>query len=208
MSLLLEDLRGGRRSADSAVRQPLKPETEQLREKLHIWFQQWISIFSRSPSPEKNFIPYITQLTKQGILKAEDMSSLFFRVCIEASVASYMKCIATGDFDYAFQALDAFSRLVVYMIKYHGDASGVNNDHAKVVYFTKILSIFLLVVAGMHEEQGVEFQPKPFFRFLSSLVNDLHSMEAALGSAYFQLLLTLRYSAILSCKRSSAEMLA
>ncbi|KAG2020512.1 CCR4-Not complex component [Coprinopsis cinerea AmutBmut pab1-1] len=191
INLLLEDLRGGRRSADIALRQGVKPETEQLREKLHQWFHQWVAIFQRTPSPEKAFVPFITSLTKQGILKVEDVSSFFFRVCTEASVAVYIKCIATGEFDYAFQALDAFSRLIVYIIKYHGDASGVNNEQAKVHYFTKILSIFVLVLANMHEEQGPEFQPKPFFRFFSTLVNDLHSVEGSLGPVYFQLLLAL-----------------
>jgi CCR4-NOT transcription complex subunit 1 len=175
------------------VRQPsVKPETEQLREKLFIWFQQWVTIFQRSHSPEKAFVPFISQLTKQGILKVEDISSFFFRVCAEASVNSYIKCMAAGEFDYAFQALDATSRLIVYIIKYHGDASGIDNDQAKVHYLTKILSIFVLVFANMHEEQGVLFQQKPFFRFFSSLISDLHSIAEHLGSAYFHLLIAIR----------------
>ncbi|KAJ7197229.1 Not1-domain-containing protein [Mycena pura] len=192
---LLDDLRGVRRPvAPEALnlRQPsVKPETEQMRERLFVWFQQWVNIFQRSPSPEKNFVPFITQLTKQGILKVEDVSSFFFRVCAESSVTSYVKCIANGDFDYAFQALDAMARLIVYMIKYHGDASGVNNDQAKVHYLTKILSIFVLVLANMHEEQGPSFQQKPFFRFFSSLINDLHSIEIHLGPVYFQSLIAI-----------------
>jgi CCR4-NOT transcription complex subunit 1 len=198
---LLDDLRGIRRpptapiASDAVItRHPsVKPETEQLREKLFVWFQQWVNIFQRSHSPEKNFVPFITQLTKQGILKVEDVSSFFFRVCAESSVNSYAKCIAAGDFDYAFQALDAMARLIVYIIKYHGDASGVNNDQAKVHYLTKILSIFVLVLANLHEEQGPAFQQKPFFRFFSSLVNDLSTIEAQLGTAYFQLLIAIRY---------------
>jgi CCR4-NOT transcription complex subunit 1 len=199
----LDDLRGVRRTAAQVVpdnliiRQPsVKPETEQLREKLFVWFQQWVNIFQRSHSPEKNFVPFITQLTKQGILKVEDVSSFFFRVCAESSVSSYIKCVAVGDYDFAFQALDAMSRLIVYIIKYHGDASGVNNDQAKVHYMTKILSIFVLVLANLHEEQGPAFQQKPFFRFFSSLINDLHAMEAHLGSAYFQLLIAIRFVAV------------
>ncbi|KAK7023882.1 Not1-domain-containing protein [Favolaschia claudopus] len=195
---LLDDMRGVRRPVLGAgpeaigLRQPsAKPETEQMRERLFVWFQQWVNIFQRSHAPEKNFVPFITQLTKQGILKVEDVSSFFFRVCAESSVNSYIKCIATGDFEHAFQALDAMSRLIVYIIKYHGDASGVNNDQAKVHYLTKILSIFVLVLASMHEDQGTAFQQKPFFRFFSSLVNDLHSIETHLGPVYFQLLIAI-----------------
>jgi CCR4-NOT transcription complex subunit 1 len=171
-----------------------RPETAQLREKLLIWFQQWVSIFQRSPSPEKSFVPFITQLTKQGILKMDDVSSFFFRVSAEASVNSYLKAVAQGDVSY-YQALDALSRLIVYIIKYHGDASGVNNEQAKVHYLTKILSIFILVVANMHEEQGPAFQQKPFLRFFSSLINDLHDIEEHLGPAYFYSLVAIRYVA-------------
>jgi CCR4-NOT transcription complex subunit 1 len=199
VNLLLDDLRGVSRppaqvtEESLVIRQPsVKPETEQLREKLFVWFQQWVAIFQRSASPEKSFVPFITQLTKQGILKVEDVSSFFFRVCAESSVNGYVKCMAIGDYDHAFQALDAMSRLIVYIIKYHGDASGVNNDQAKVHYLTKILSIFVLVLANLHEEQGPAFQQKPFFRFFSSLINDLHSIEAHLGTAYFHLLIAIR----------------
>ncbi|KAF9532432.1 Not1-domain-containing protein [Crepidotus variabilis] len=192
---LLDDLRGIRRSQVGdptfGSQAQAKPETDQLREKLFNWFQQWISIFQRSPSPEKSFVPFITQLTKQGILKMEDVSSFFFRVCAESSVNSYIKCMTAGNYDNAFLALDALSRLIVYIIKYHGDASGVNNDQAKVHYLTKILSIFVLVLANLHEEQGPNFQQKPFFRFFSSLVNDLHTIESHLGPVYFQLLIAI-----------------
>ncbi|KAF7359396.1 Not1-domain-containing protein [Mycena sanguinolenta] len=194
---LLDDLRGVRRpmlpvGPDASLRQPsVKPETEQMRERLFVWFQQWVNIFQRSPSPEKNFVPFITQLTKQGILKLDDVSSFFFRVCAESSVNSYVKCVAAGDFDYAFQALDAYARLIVYIIKYHGDASGVSNEHAKVHYLSKILSVIVLVLANMHEEQGPAFQQKPFFRFFSSLINDFHSIETHLGPVYFQLLIAI-----------------
>lgn len=193
---LLDDLAGVRRPS-------IKPELESLREKLFIYFQQWVNVFQKSASPEKAFIPFITQLTKHGVLKVEDMSSLFFRVCAEGSVNSYLKCVAAGQFEQSFQALDAISRLVVYIIKYHGDASGVNNDQAKVHYFTKILSIFVLVLANMHEEQGSEFQQKPFFRFFSSLVNDLHHIEASLGTAYFQLLVAIRFVQQTLCLHAS-----
>jgi CCR4-NOT transcription complex subunit 1 len=108
----------------------------------------------------------------------------------ESSANSYVKCIDTGDFDYPFQALDAMSRLIVYIIKYHGDASGANNDQAKVHYLTKILSIFVLVLANLHDEQGLTLHQKPLFRVFSSFIND---PPAHLGTAYFQLLIAIRY---------------
>ncbi|KAJ7582498.1 Not1-domain-containing protein [Mycena floridula] len=193
---LLLDLGRGPRShtphSNAVVRAPsVKPETEQLRDVLFGAFQKWVALYQQSSAPEKSFVQFISELSKKGILKQDDLSSLFFRVCAEASVNNYIKCMANGDYEYAFHGLDAGSRLIVYMVKYQGDAFGHDNDAAKVLYLGKILSIFVLVLAKMHEEQGVGFQHKPFFRFFSSLLNDLYSLESQLGSVYFKLLLSI-----------------
>lgn len=158
-------------------------------------------------APEEKFVEFITEVSKKGILRAEDVSSLFFRVCAEASVNSYAKCMAAGEDELAFQALDATARLIVYMIKYQGGSGGNNNGQAKVHYLTKILSIFVLVLANMHEVQGVAFQQKPFFRFFSSLINDFHSMESELGAVYFPLLIALRYGFLFLSRPNSISYL-
>ncbi len=52
----------------------------------------------------------------------EDILSFFFQVCAELSVNSYIKCMtAQGSYDYTFLALEAMSRLIIYIIKYHRD---------------------------------------------------------------------------------------
>ena len=118
---------------------------------------------------------------------------MFFRVCTEVSVDSYIKQKAVGGSPATgiFSPIDAFSRLIVLMIKYHADPTGANNEQAKVHYRTKILSIVVLVLAQSHEELGVHFQQKPFFRLFSSLLHDLHATESSLGHAYVQTLLAI-----------------
>jgi CCR4-NOT transcription complex subunit 1 len=155
---------------------------EQLREKLFIWFQQleWVAIFQRSYSPEKTFVPFITEPTKQGLLKIEDVSSVFFHVCrVERQHLSQMCCrwrlrwrVSTLGSEFSPH------RILVY----HGDISGINNDQAKVHYMMKILSIFVLVL-NLLEEQSSHFSD---FFFFSSL-NDLHTVEAGLTSVYLAL---------------------
>ncbi|EST08344.1 CCR4-Not complex, Not1 subunit, domain of unknown function DUF3819 [Kalmanozyma brasiliensis GHG001] len=164
-----------------------------LREQLAYCFAEWTRLFQHSPNPEKSFIDYVTQLQTQGILKGEDISSMFFRVCTEVSVDSYIKQKAVGGSAASgiFSPIDAFSRLIVLMIKYHADPTGANNEQAKVHYLTKILSIVVLVLAQSHEELGVHFQQKPFFRLFSSLLHDLHATESSLGPAYVQTLLAI-----------------
>lgn len=61
-------------------------------------------------------------------------------------------------------------------------------------YMTKVLSIVVLVLAQSHEELGTHFQQKPFYRFFSTLLSNLNSIEVHLGSAYYQILTALSHS--------------
>ncbi|KAG9120265.1 hypothetical protein FRC07_004317, partial [Ceratobasidium sp. 392] len=144
---LLEEFQGMSRAPSSHVDSPPRTSSQPsthlvlLSERLAVHFDDWVRIFQRSPSSEKAFASYVMQLTNEGILKGEDISSFFFRVCTETSVEQWSKYTAAGDFAAAFQPIDALSRLIVLMIKYNGDATDVP---AKVHYLTKILSIVVL----------------------------------------------------------------
>lgn len=151
-------------------------------------------MYHEAASSEKAFLTFIPQFTAQGILGEDSLTTLFFRVCTEASVATYHQRLATGDSGRAHQDIDAFSRLVVMLIKYNGDSgTGTNADQKKYRYLTKILSIVVLVLVHQHEEKGEDFQQKPFFRFFSSLLHDLSSVESSLHSTYLLLLLAIWY---------------
>lgn len=193
---LLEDLQGQRRAVKQSDEHgsPVvsSMESEEVHIKLVNWFQHWTSMYQESASSEKAFLAFIPQFTGQGILAEDTLTTLFFRVCTEASVATYHQRLATGEEPRAFQDIDAFSRLVVMLIKYNGDVgTGANADQKKSRYLTKILSIVVLVLVHQHEERGVDFQQKPFFRFFSSLLHDLHSIETNLHSAYLPLLVAI-----------------
>lgn len=193
---LLEDLQGQRRtigqSDESGSSLASSMESEEVHLKLVNWFQHWTNMYQESASSEKAFLAFIPQFTGQGILAEDTLTTLFFRVCTEASVATYHQRLATGEEARAFQDIDAFSRLVVMLIKYNGDVvAGANADQKKSRYLTKILSIVVLVLVHQHEERGVDFQQKPFFRFFSSLLHDLHSIETNLHSAYLPLLVAI-----------------
>lgn len=101
------------------------------------------------------------------------------------------------------------------MLKYHGDGSGDKPAvDAKAFYLTKgpspeiflfgqrlanlvvlfpVVTIVALVLAQSHEELGPHFAvaQKPFFRLISSLFSNLHSIESHLGNAYPSLLVSL-----------------
>jgi CCR4-NOT transcription complex subunit 1 len=171
-------------------------EQARLREQLTYCFVDWVHIYQSSPRVEEAFVKFVVELQNQGVLKGEEISSLFFRACTEVSVDSYIKNKAAGGSTATgiFQPIDAFARLIAFMIKYHAPVvPGSDSTRAKVHYLTKILSIIVLVLAQSHEDLGEHFQQKPFFRFFSTLLGHLHSIESHLGLAYNQILIALRY---------------
>ncbi|EJD53329.1 Not1-domain-containing protein [Auricularia subglabra TFB-10046 SS5] len=162
--------------------------TRPNQQELSAWFMKWVQILQRSASAEKSFVTFIQQLTKEGVLNGDEHTFAFFRVSAEACIDNYRKQTSTGNLTNIFQPIDALSRLIALLVKYHGESS---QDSFKIKLLSKILTIIVLVLAHAHETQGADFQQKPFFRFFSSFLNDLHSMEANLGSTYFQILLSL-----------------
>ncbi|KNC97024.1 CCR4-NOT core subunit CDC39 [Spizellomyces punctatus DAOM BR117] len=165
-------------------------ETASLREHLAALFHDWTRTFYHPASNEKAHAFFIQQLQQQGILKAESISPLFFRVCTEICIDSYIKSKSSPDIPPAlpFQAVDAFARLIVLLVRYHVDPAGADNNHARLNLTAKILSIIVLVLVHSHEQQRTHFNQRPFFRLFSTLLNDLNMFEHDLQPIYIQIL--------------------
>ncbi|KAG9303880.1 hypothetical protein G9A89_005790 [Geosiphon pyriformis] len=164
-----------------------------LREKLSYVFTEWVKLYQHPSSNEKAFTNFIMQLQNPGVLQGDETSTMFFRLCTEISVDSYLKQKAVMQTApaVAFQAIDAFSKLIVLLVKYHSDPEGVNNNVAKVTYLTRIISLIVLVLAQAHEQRRQQFNQKPFFRLFTSLLNDINSYEQQLQPIYFQIITNL-----------------
>lgn len=190
---LLEELRarapGQQRQVDFS--KPA-PTSSSVREQLTYVFAEWVRLYQHPSSNEKTFVSFIVQLQQQGVLKGEEVSTMFFRVCTELSVEAYNKQKEAGGTPATgiYQPVDAFSKLIVLLVKYYADPNESSNDVAKVNYLTKILSIIVLVVAAAHEQER-SFQQKPFFRLFSSLLSDLNANEQHFQSIYFEILTAL-----------------
>lgn len=154
-----------------------------LRERLAYYFLEWVRMYQLSPSAEQAFVAIVTNLQAQGILKGEEVTFLFFRVCAETAIEGYSKS-KTSDPVGALVPLDALSKLFVLLLKNYGDPNGAEADESKVRYLNKILSIVVLVLVQSHEQLGHDFDQRPFFRFFSSILNDLHHIEPSIPTAY------------------------
>ncbi|KAL1917446.1 uncharacterized protein VTP21DRAFT_3839 [Calcarisporiella thermophila] len=186
---LLDELR--RRAQPQANAASGAKEDQTLRNQLAYYFAEWTRLYSSPTSNEKTFAAFVVQLQQQVIAKGDDVSSLFYRVCIELCVESYLKAPPGTSPVLAYQPIDAFSKLIVLLVRYQTDPAGGNHNVARVNCFTRILSIIVLVIAQYHDQRHRHFNQKPFFRLFSDLLSDLHHQEQQLEPIFFQLLTAL-----------------
>ncbi|ORZ06742.1 CCR4-Not complex component, Not1-domain-containing protein [Lobosporangium transversale] len=182
--LLIEDIR--RRAL--APREAAKDiDNSVLREQLAFIFAEWIRVYQLPTSNDKDYGAFINSIQQQGVLKGEEISSLFFRVCTEMSVESYIKYKVTNT-TAAYQGVDAFVKLIVTLVKHYSDPQGVNHSGAKVTYLTTLLSIIVLVLAQAHEQRRGQFNQKPFLRLFSGLLTEMMTSYESSPGMYFQIL--------------------
>jgi hypothetical protein len=79
---------------------------------------------------------------------------------------------------YATSPIDAFAKVVEQMIHRETASSDEDNNSAKVVLGTQILSIVVLCMAQRHEVEQDKFSQKPFLRMLSGIMVNICKMDA------------------------------
>ncbi|KAG0264770.1 hypothetical protein DFQ27_001042 [Actinomortierella ambigua] len=183
--ILIEDIRRRAQAPREASKEMV--ENSILREQLAFIFAEWIRVYQLPTSNEKAYGAFINSIQQQGVLKGEEISSLFFRVCTEMSIENYIKYKATNTVA-AYQGVDAFVRLIVTLVKHYSDPQGVNNNNAKVTYLTTLLSIIVLVLAQAHEQRRGQFNQKPFIRLFSGLLTEMMATYESSPAMYFQIL--------------------
>ncbi|KAI8146312.1 CCR4-Not complex component, Not1-domain-containing protein [Fennellomyces sp. T-0311] len=189
--VLMDDIRGNVQHQSN----DMQNEEAGLREQLQYLFAEWVRLYQHPSTTEKAQTAFLTQLSQQNVLKAEDMSSLFFRVCIETSIDRVIKYkqIPGQTPGAAYQVIDAFSKLVVGLVKLPADGNNntSSNNIAKVSQFSKVLSVIVLILAQHHEQNRRQFNQRPFLRLFTCLLSDLHSSEQQLQSVYLPILTAL-----------------
>ncbi|KAI9272225.1 CCR4-Not complex component, Not1-domain-containing protein [Helicostylum pulchrum] len=174
----------------------LQEEDLGLREHLRILFTEWVRIYQHPTSSDKVLGAFVAQLSQQGIFKMEDVSSLFYRVCIETSIehAIKYKQLPGQSAGLAYQPIDAFSKLIISLLKLQqpstpaGTPAAETQDSARVALFNKVLSIIVLVAAQHHEQRQQQFNQRPFLRLFTSLFSDLHAAEQQIQTIYIPIL--------------------
>ncbi|CAO3593285.1 unnamed protein product [Absidia cylindrospora] len=181
-----------------------------LREQLQFLFAEWVHLVQHPNSTEKVQQNFIMQLSQRSIFTSDDMSTLFYRVCLEASIqhavkykqmnigASQIPPMAATSL--AYQPIDAFSKLVVGILLQQQQKISPGTSAAKsspssssvnLSQFNKTLLVITLVLAQHHDHQRQQFDQRSFLRLFTSLLADLHVAEHQLQNIYIPTLITM-----------------
>ncbi|RCH85657.1 hypothetical protein CU098_005009 [Rhizopus stolonifer] len=101
------------------ISQDLPDEEIGIRDQMHVLFSEWIRLYQHPTSTEKILKAYVTQLSQQNIFRIEEMSSLFYRTCIEASVEHVIKHrqMPNQSLGLVYLPIDALSKLIVSLME-------------------------------------------------------------------------------------------
>ncbi|KAI9280718.1 CCR4-Not complex component, Not1-domain-containing protein [Sporodiniella umbellata] len=174
----------------SILSQNLSDEEINVREQMHVLFSEWVRLYQHPTSTEKILRAFVTQLSQQNIFKMEEMSSLFYRVCIEASVdhATTHKQLPNQPVGLIYLPIDAFSKLIVCFMELPQLSASEPAENDRVNLFKNVLSIIALTISQVHEQRQQQFDQRPFLRLFTSLLCELHTSEQQLQKIYMSLL--------------------
>ena len=128
-------------------------------------FAEWISLVANPAVRRVHRLAFVHQLQNQGILGDDVNSAAFYRVNLQMAIGSGYKSQQTTDL---YKVIDAYVLLLVSVIEFNGGTE--NDDQARLLYLSKLLSLIVFVFMDVHEELGDQFQQKPFFRLFSTFL--------------------------------------
>lgn len=162
-----------------------------LVEKTERLLREWVNIH-QTGQIVKMFPVFVQQMTAHGILKTDDLVTRFFRLSTEMCVESCYRLLATQPNgpnslelrNKCYETLDAFTMLIVLLIKNSGSSSSSNltpEPAAKINLLSKILSIIANVAIKDQESRQAEFQHLAYYRILILLFIELNLSPPMLG---------------------------
>jgi CCR4-NOT transcription complex subunit 1 len=102
------------------------------------------------------------------------MQDVFFRVCTELAVESFL--VSTVDDTTAYASLDAYSKLVMLLLR----LTPAEQTTVKTVMLGRVLSALVKVLLRDHDDRGKAFDQRPYQRLLDTWLVELHAPEQQL----------------------------
>ena len=139
-------------------------------------FDEWVALYSSSAVGDRIYDSFLREIHVKQTIGSPDDSAIFFRLCVDSCVLGFEMELHSPNttFSNAMLRTDAFARLVVLMVKSHGDMNGKLRNK-KASYLKSILSIIVLAQAHHLITKGENFNQRVFFRLFSSILSEYNA---------------------------------
>ncbi|KAI9726177.1 MAG: hypothetical protein M1828_001850 [Chrysothrix sp. TS-e1954] len=136
-------------------------------------FDEWVRLQFNDGSPAV-LTSFIHQLDQRNVIVDQESSLLFFRTCLEASIATFERAesMQTPNLDAAFLKVDALAKLVVLASVHMRKIETTQKSEQSVSYFDGIMSLSILTLAR-HYHRSTRFNQRIFLRLFSSLIFEI-----------------------------------
>lgn len=132
-----------------------------LREQVLFFFEEWQRLTHDHMRGKAGGI-FVTRLMQQGLLRTDDISSRFFRICADHAITSCLSVLqpaspggARPTGTAAYHGVDAFSKLIIVLLTHFGEST-------KVALLNKVLKTIIAIVLRDQERYDVRFNQKPY----------------------------------------------
>jgi len=162
-----------------------------LSEKVLALFEEWLEICDYGRASNQNdkvYAQFISQLQQQGMVKGDETTDHFFRTMVELAIENSIEVNQASVAIVNFDAVDAFSKLVVLLVKYLADPVNPSNTMTRVVLLNKVLAVIARVLLRDCDTRQAVNHQRPYFRLFSNLFVDLNAADPVLDSINLQVL--------------------
>jgi CCR4-NOT transcription complex subunit 1 len=158
---------------------------KEMRERVASHFDEWARVQDLPPGDDRS-VMFLQRLERTTFLR-EDSQEGFLRVLVELAVThclgSEKKNQGGEESSMSFAAVDAYCRLVTRLARRPEES-----PQQRLALFGRALVAIVRTAMRDTDERGPQFNPKPYFRALSGLLNEMRAPDAVLDSSHPQVL--------------------
>lgn len=143
-----------------------------LREQVLFFFDEWLRL-PHEHMRGKPGVVFVTKLMQQGLLRTDDISSRFFRICADYAISLCLAALQTSSPDRSsakYHGIDAFSKLIIVLLTHFGEST-------KVALLNKVLKTIITIVLRDQDRYEIHFNQKPYFRMLCNLLCEVSATD-------------------------------
>lgn len=147
-------------------------------------FNEWLRLCEQNCGTpnDKIFAAFVVQVQMKNLLQKQEDVAVFLRLCLDAAIAGFQisqdedrisQRQPKDQSNKQFFEVDSLARLIVYLVKHHGEQDGIAKQ-SQLQYMDSILSLITLIMNHHQVTQAERFNQRVFFRLLSGIMCDWH----------------------------------